>query len=205
MTHQFTELPYGYDSLEPYIDEATMKIHHDKHHKAYFDKFMTAIKDYPELHKKPIENILKDLSKLPENIKPSVTNNGGGFYNHDFFWSILKKNIPFNNASEIGEAIIKKFGNFEDFREQFSNSALTLFGSGWSWLVYDEKTKKLEIIQTKNQDCPLSIEKIPLLAIDVWEHTYYLKYQNRRAEYIEEFFNIINWEKVEELFVEARD
>jgi Fe-Mn family superoxide dismutase len=204
MTHKFPELSYKYNSLEPYIDNETMTIHHDKHHKAYFDKFITAIKDYPELQNKPIEEILQNISKLPEKIRQAVINNGGGFYNHNFFFSILKKEIPFNLDSNIGREIITTFGSFDDFKEQFSNSALTLFGSGWTWLVIDKKTKKLEIIQTKNQDCPLSINKIPLIAIDIWEHAYYLKYQNKRIEYIQNFFNIIDWVKVEELFIETK-
>lgn len=203
MIHKFSELPYAYNSLEPYVDEETMKIHHDKHHKAYFDKFVAAIKDYKELHEKPVDKILSEADKIPEKIKSAVINNGGGFYNHDFFWSILKKNIPFNVDSKIGQAIVDEFGSFDYFKEQFSNSALTLFGSGWTWLVLDKKTKKLEIIQTKNQDSPISVGKTPLIAIDVWEHAYYLKYQNRRADYIQNFFNVINWKKVDELFLKA--
>ena len=197
MTHKFPELSYKYNSLEPYIDNETMTIHHDKHHKAYFDKFITAIKDHPELQNKPIEEILQNISKIHEKIRQAVINNGGGFYNHNFFFSMLKKEIPFNLDSNIGREIVTTFGSFDDFKEQFSNSALTLFGSGWTWLVIDKKTKKLEIIQTKNQDCPLSINKIPLIAIDVWEHAYYLKYQNKRIEYIQNFFNVINWNQIE--------
>jgi len=205
MTNNFPELNYKYNSLEPYIDKETMQIHHDKHHKAYFDKFIAAIKDSPELNEKSVEEILTNLNKIPEKIKSAVINNGGGFYNHKFFWTILKKNIPFNYDSKVGWEIVNEFGNFDDFKEQLSNSALTLFGSGWAWLVIDKKTKKLEIIQTKNQDSPLSIGKIPLIAIDVWEHAYYIKYQNRRIEYIQNFFNVIDWKKVNELFVQAKD
>lgn len=203
MVNNFPELPYEYDSLEPYIDKETMQIHHDKHHKAYFDKFVVAIRDSPELQKNPVEKILSNINKIPEKIRLAVINNGGGFYNHNFFWSILKKNIPFNTDSKIGQKIVDEFGSFDNFKEQFSNSALTLFGSGWNWLVIDKKTKKLEIMQTKNQDSPISVGKIPLITIDVWEHAYYLKYQNKRVEYIQNFFNVIDWKKVEKLFLET--
>ncbi|MBT4804694.1 superoxide dismutase [Candidatus Woesearchaeota archaeon] len=197
--NEFKPLPYGYNTLEPFIDEQTMKIHHDKHHQAYFDKFTAAISG-TELENKDVKEILSDLSQLPEDIKMAVINNGGGFYHHSFFWEIMKKDVPF--SGEVAEAINAKFGSFEKFKEDFSKAALTVFGSGWAWLVLNDG--ELEIIQTKNQDCPLSISKKPLLAIDVWEHAYYLKYQNKRAEYVENFFNIINWEKVNELFLEAK-
>ena len=197
--NEFKPLPYEYDALEPVIDQQTMKIHHDKHHQAYFDKFTAAIKG-TDLENKEVKEILSDLSQIPEDIKMAVINNGGGFYHHSFFWEIMKKDVPF--SGEVAEAINTKFGSFEKFKEDFSKAALTVFGSGWAWLVLSDG--ELEIIQTKNQDCPLSIGKIPLLAIDVWEHAYYLKYQNKRAEYVENFFKIINWEKVNELFLEAK-
>ena len=203
MTETFPELQYEYDSLEPYIDKKTMQIHHDKHHKTYFDKFIATIKDYPELNKMSVEEILSDLNKIPEKIRQAVINSGGGFYNHKFFWTILKKEIPFDYDSKVGWEIVNAFGSFDDFKEQFSNSALNLFGSGWTWLVIDKKTKQLEIIQTKNQDSPISVGKIPLFVIDVWEHAYYLKYKNVRADYIKNFFNVIDWKKVEELFLKA--
>jgi len=205
MVEEFLPLPYAYDSLEPYIDEQTMKIHHNKHHKGYYDKLMKIIESYPELQEKTIEEILSDLVDISEEIRQQVINFGGGFFHHTFFWDILKKDVPFKKNSEIGREIINKFGRFEDFKEQFSNSAGNLFGSGWTWLILDKATKQLEIIQTKNQNSPLSIEKIPLITIDVWEHAYYLKYKNKRAEYIENFFNIINWKKVEDLFVKAQE
>ena len=205
MMNEFLNLPYEYDSLEPYIDEETMQIHHDKHHKAYFDKFVAAIKDYPELQDKPVEETLSNLENVSEQIKQSVINNGGGFFNHNFFWKILSKNKSFNAESEIGQEIIKKFESFENFKEQFSNAAAMQFGSGWAWLIYDKNSRQIEIMKTSNQDCPLSFGKIPLIAIDVWEHAYYLKYQNKRPEYVENFFNVINWEKVEELFLEVRE
>ena len=202
MAHQFLELPYPAESLEPYIDKQTMEIHHDKHHKAYFDKFVTAIEKAPELQEKTIDEILSDISKIPEEIKTPVINNGGGYYNHNFFFSILAKEIPFNVESQVGQAIVDAFDSFDYFKEKFSNAAATQFGSGWAWLVIDNATKKLEIVQTKNQDSPISDGKIPLIAIDVWEHAYYLKYQNQRPKYIEAFWNVINWEKVEEIYEE---
>lgn len=204
MIHKFLDLPYEYNSLEPYIDEETMRIHHDKHHKAYFDKFVTAIEKAPELQEKTIDEILSDISKIPEEIKTPVINNGGGYYNHNFFFSILGKEIPFNIESKLGQAIVDTFDSFDYFKEQFSNAAATQFGSGWAWLVLNKNTNELEIIKTSNQDCPLSIGKIPLIGIDVWEHAYYLKYQNQRPKYIEAFWNVINWEKVEELFVKNK-
>jgi len=161
--NEFPELKYKYDSLEPYIDEETMHVHHDKHHKAYFDKFQAAIKDYPKLQKVPTEKILENLNKVPEKIRQAVMNQGGGFYHHSFFFSILKKNIQFNPDSGIGKEIVRAFGSYDKFKEQISNSALTLFGSGWAWLVMNKKTKRLEIMQTRNQDSPLSTNKIPLL------------------------------------------
>ena len=197
MAHELSKLPYSYDSLEPFIDSKTMEIHHDKHHKTYVDKLNAALEKHPELQKKKVEELLMDLNKVPEDIRTQVRNQGGGVFNHNFFWQILKKNTK--PKAEIEKAIIKKFGSFEEFKKQFTDKATTLFGSGWTWLVMNNK-KELEIIQTSNQDSPISQNKIPLITIDVWEHAYYLKYQNRRAEYIEAFFSIINWDKVNELY-----
>jgi len=204
MIHEFPELGYEYNALEPHIDAETMEIHYSKHHKAYFDKFLKAIEGSSELQDKPIEEILTNIGSIPEDIKNAVINNGGGFCNHSFFWKILKKDSPFNENSGIGKAIIEKFGSFEKFKEEFSNAAVTVFGSGWAWLVLSE-SGGLEIIQTRNQESPLSLNKKPLIGIDVWEHAYYLKYQNQRPAYAEAFFNLINWEKVEELFEERRE
>lgn len=196
------KLPYEYDALEPYIDAQTMEIHHSKHHQGYVNKFNAAMEN-SELKEKSVEEILKDLNQIPEEIKKAVVNNGGGVYNHNFFWGILKKETPFKEDSEIGKAIIEKFGSFDKFKEEFSNAAATQFGSGWAWLVLN-KENQLEIIQTKNQDSVISLEMKPLLNIDVWEHAYYLKYQNKRPDYIEAFWNVVNWEKVNELFSEAK-
>ena len=203
MTHELPKLSYEYNSLEPHIDEETMKIHHDKHHQAYVDKLNKALEDNEELKSKTIQELMKNMEDISEEIKQAIINHGGGHINHTFFWEILGKNKPFNEDSKIGKEIIKKFETFENFKEQFSNSAATVFGSGWAWLVLNENNE-LEILQTKNQISPVSINKTPLIGLDVWEHAYYLKYQNKRPEYIEAFFNVINWEKVNELFSKAK-
>jgi Fe-Mn family superoxide dismutase len=197
---ELPQLPYGYDSLEPFIDEQTMHVHHDKHHQAYVDKFNVALEKYPKLFEKKPGELLKSLSKLPEDIREAVKNHGGGFVNHSFFWPLLKKNVSF--SGEISDAINAKFGSLEKFKEEFSKAALNQFGSGWAWLVLSKG--KLEIVSTSNQDSPLSQGKIPLLVIDVWEHAYYLKYQNKRADYVSAFFNIINWEQANKNFLEAK-
>ena len=198
MKFELPPLEYEYNSLEPYIDEQTMIIHHDKHHKAYTDKLNIALEKHPEIKIKNAEDLLKNLRQIPEDIRTAVKNNGGGFVNHSFFFSILKKDIAIKG--KILEEIKKNFTDFENFRTKFSEQALAVFGSGWLWLVLNNE--KLEIISTPNQDSPISEGKIPLLVIDLWEHAYYLKYQNRRAEYISNFFNIINWDKVNEILAD---
>ncbi|MBT3297701.1 superoxide dismutase [archaeon] len=194
-------LPYAYDSLEPYIDQETMHIHFDKHYNAYFNKFIKAIEG-TELEGKDVKEILKELNFIPEKIKQTVINNGGGYFNHRFFWNILKKDVEFKG--KIAEEINNRWESFEKFKKELSQAALTQFGSGWAWLVYDKKNNKLKIIKTANQDCPLSNGYEPLIVIDIWEHAYYLKYQNKRNEFVENFFNIINWEKVDKLYSEAK-
>ncbi len=200
MKFEIPKLKYEYNSLEPFIDEQTMKIHHDKHHQAYADKLNAALEKHPELKIKNAEELLKNLDKIPEDIKTVVKNQGGGYVNHSFFWSVLRKNVELNG--KIKDAIEKNFGSFDKFKEEFTNASVKLFGSGWVWLVLNKG--KLEIISTANQDSPISEGKIPLLVIDLWEHAYYLKYQNRRAEYIENFFNVINWKKVEENLIDRK-
>ena len=200
MTYELPELPYNYDALEPYIDEETMKIHHDKHHKGYTDKLNAALEWHSDLQEKSAEDLVSDLNSIPEEIRGAVQNNGGGYVNHSFFWPILKKDVEF--SGEVANAIKEKFGSFDKFKEQFSNAAATRFGSGWAWLVLSNG--ELEITSTGNQDSPLSEGMTPILGLDVWEHAYYLKYQNRRPEYIEAFFNVINWEKANEHFVNAK-
>ena len=177
-----------------------MEIHHTRHHKAYVDKLNSALEKYPELQEKDINELVKNLDEVPEDIRTAVQNNGGGHLNHSLFWELLKPNVE--QKGEIITAINSKFGSFENFKSEFSNSALTRFGSGWAWLVLNEN-KELEIISTSNQDNPITQGKTPLLGLDVWEHAYYLKYQNKRPDYVEAFFNVINWEKVEENYKNA--
>jgi superoxide dismutase, Fe-Mn family len=197
---ELPKLEYAYNSFEPFIDEATMKLHHDKHHQTYTDKLNAALEKHPEIKAKMAEELLMNLEKIPEDIRKAVKNHGGGYVNHNFFWKLLKKNTKLKG--KIKEAIEKKFGSFEKFKEEFTNSSLNLFGSGWAWLVMN-KNKEIEITTTSNQDSPISEGKFPLLTIDVWEHAYYLKYQNRRADYISAFFNVINWERVEENYAKS--
>ncbi|SHI87826.1 superoxide dismutase, Fe-Mn family [Clostridium cavendishii DSM 21758] len=192
-------LPYAYDALEPYIDKETMILHHDKHEQAYVDNLNKALKKHPELYKKGLDGMLKDLSSLPDDIKQSVINNGGGVYNHDFFWNIMAKGKSEMPTGNLSKAINKDFDSFENFKAQFKEAALNRFGSGWAWLVQDNGGK-LSIISTANQDTPISKGLKPIIGIDVWEHAYYLKYQNKRGEYIDNWFKIINWDKAEENF-----
>ena len=199
MEFKLPELGYDYDSLEPFIDAKTMALHYEKHHATYTKKFNEALEKHPEISEKNAEWFLANLGKIPEDIRVAVKNHGGGYVNHSFFWKILKKDVQIEGKINI--AIEKEFGSFQEFKEKFSNSALGLFGSGWTWLVLNKG--KLEIVNTRNQDSPLTLGKIPLLCIDVWEHAYYLKYQNRRNEYVESFFNVINWKQVEENFANA--
>lgn len=200
MIHEFKDLPYDYDALEPIMDKETMMIHHDRHHKAYFDKFITAITG-TSLEEKPIVEILSNTENIPDKIKTAVVNNGGGFYNHELFWNIMKKE-PTKPSDELVEAISNKFASVENFKEEFGNAAKTHFGSGWAWLVVN-KNKELEIVTTKNQDSPLSNGQTPILGIDVWEHAYYLKYQNKRPDFVDGFLKVINWEKVSEYYKDA--
>ena len=202
MKYELTKLGYEYDALEPFIDGKTMEIHHDKHHRTYVNKLNALIEGNKELEGKIPEEIIANIETVDEKIRTAVRNQGGGVVNHNFFFSILKKEVKIPN--EIKEAIEEKFDSFEKFREEFLKSALGLFGSGWTWFVLNEEGE-LEIMNTLNQDSPLSLGFIPLLVIDLWEHAYYLKYQNRRAEYIENFFNVINWEKVNEKFKDGRN
>ncbi|WP_085829449.1 superoxide dismutase [Clostridium massiliodielmoense] len=193
-----TPLPYGYDHLEPAIGRETVTIHHDKHQQAYVDKLNAAISKHPEFFKKGVFEILSDLNALPEDIKKEVINNGGGVFNHEFYWSILGSKA-LNENSNLAKAITRDFGSFEAFKDLFTQTGITTFGSGWAWLVSDA-TGKLSVVSTSNQDCPISEGKIPILTMDVWEHAYYLQYQNRRPEYITNFFNIIDWSKCEQYY-----
>lgn len=191
------KLDYPYDALEPYIDKETVTIHHTKHHQAYTDNLNDALKNYPSFKSESIEALLRDTQKLPEDIKTKVINNGGGYYNHNLYWQYLSPK-PSSPSKELLTTLENVFGSFEVFKEKFSSAALTHFGSGWGWLVLN--SKKMEIISTPNQNTPLSEGKYPLLGIDVWEHAYYLKYQNRRADYIQAIWNIVNWDFISSVF-----
>lgn len=194
MSHILPDLPYSYDALEPFIDAATMEIHHSKHHQTYVDKLNAALQGNDKLSSLSLDQLVRNLNEVPENIRTAVRNHGGGHINHSFFWPTLKKDVAAKGP--VVDAIVKQFGNFESFKDNFSNSAALLFGSGWAWLVFDNG--ELRIVTTPNQDNPLSQGQVPLLGLDVWEHAYYLKYQNRRPEYIAAFFNVINWERINE-------
>ena len=193
------DLPYAYNALEPYIDEATMKIHHDKHHQAYLDKFNASLEKYPDFYKKSVEEILSNLNLVPENIRTAVRNMGGGYYHHNLFWEMMSPNGGGKSIGALAKAIDKEFGNFDTFKEQFTKEATGHFASGWTWLVKDKKGK-LSIMSTANQDSPISIGFIPIIGIDTWEHAYYLKYQNRRAEFVDAWWNVANWEKANEYY-----
>jgi superoxide dismutase, Fe-Mn family len=194
-------LPYAYDALEPYIDAATMTVHHDKHHATYVANLNKAVADFPDVKKMPIENLLKDLNAIPESIRTAVRNQGGGHLNHSLFWQMLKKGGG-EPKGALAAAIDKRFGSFGAFKDEWTKAAVGQFGSGWAWLVVDAN-KQLGIEAAANQDSPLSQGKQPLLTIDVWEHAYYLKYQNRRPEYVAAFFNVINWDFVSERYQKA--
>jgi superoxide dismutase, Fe-Mn family len=191
-------LGYDYDVLEPHIDAETMKIHHDKHHAAYVGKLNEAVASVPELGKKSIEDILRDLASVPEAIRMAVRNHGGGHANHAYFWQTLKKNDGGKPKGELAGAIDKTFGSLDKFREEFAAAAMKVFGSGWAWLVW--RGGKLAIEGLPNQDSPLSTGGVPMLGLDVWEHAYYLKYQNRRVEYVAAFQNVVNWDFVSERY-----
>jgi Fe-Mn family superoxide dismutase len=192
MEHVLPELSYPYDALEPFIDARTMEIHHTKHHQAYITNLNAAIKGNAKLSQLTVGELVSDLNGVPEDIRNVVRNHGGGHVNHGFFWQILKKNVE--PGGPVLTAIDKQFGSFESFKEKFSSAAIKQFGSGWAWLVVADG--ELEILSTANQDSPLSLGKKPILGVDVWEHAYYLLYQNRRPDYVDAFFSVINWDTV---------
>lgn len=193
MSFTTPDLPYAYNALEPHIDEQTMRVHHDKHHAGYVAKLNAAVEG-SEYAGWSIEKLLTNLGKLPESMRAAVRNNGGGHYNHSLFWPLMQANGGGAPSGELAAALTDTFGSVEDFKKQFSAAAVGRFGSGWAWLV--QAGSKLEIVSTPNQDNPISDGKRPLLGLDVWEHAYYLKYQNRRPDYIAAFFNVINWDRV---------
>jgi Fe-Mn family superoxide dismutase len=202
MPHELPALPYGYDALEPYIDTRTMEIHHSKHHAGYVNGLNNALADYPQLQEKTVNELLADLDAIPEAIRTAVRNSGGGHANHTLFWELMGSNAGGEPGGNIADAIKKTFGDFTSFKDVFSKAAATRFGSGWAWLV---KTSDgaLEVLSTPNQDTPISQGLTPILGLDVWEHAYYLKYQNRRPDYIAAWWNVVNWAAVEKNFEEA--
>jgi Fe-Mn family superoxide dismutase len=196
-------LPYAYDALSPVIDPETMNIHHTKHHQAYVNNLNTALKGQPELAGKSVEELLRDLDAVPAAIRVAVQNNGGGHANHTLFWKVMRPvGGPAQPTGKLSDSLSKAFGSFEQFQQKFNSAATARFGSGWAWLVSGKEG--LEVISTANQDSPISMGKTPLLGLDVWEHAYYLKYQNRRPEYIAAFWKIVNWEQVAANFAAAQ-
>jgi superoxide dismutase, Fe-Mn family len=202
MAHTLPDLPYAFDALEPSIDAQTMEIHHDKHHAAYVSKLNAAIEGNSDLENKSIDELIGNISSIPEKIRGAVRNNGGGHYNHSLFWNVIGPDGGGKPSGEIADAITKDLGGFDAFKESFANAAATRFGSGWAWLTVNDG--KLVVCSTPNQDNPemdiAECEGTPILGLDVWEHAYYLKYQNRRPEYIAAFWNIVNWSAVSELY-----
>lgn len=192
------KLPYAYDALEPHIDARTMEIHHTKHHQAYTDKLNGALEKYPDIAKKDIREILQNLDDVPEDVRTAVRNNGGGYLNHWVFWEIMSPDGGGEPSGDLADKIKSDFGDFDSFKTQLADAGVGRFGSGWAWLVLSGG--KLEVMSTPNQDNPISEGKEPLLGVDVWEHAYYLKYQNRRPDYIEAWWNVVNWEAVGEHF-----
>jgi superoxide dismutase, Fe-Mn family len=196
MAHTLPPLPYPFAALEPHIDALTMEIHSQRHHKAYVDNLNKALEAYPDLAAKSIEDLLRDLKSVPEAIRPAVNNNGGGHHNHSLFWSIMGPGAGGEPTGAIGDAIKAAFGDFAAFKVKIKENALGQFGSGWSWLVYGDG--KISALKKPNQDSPLSDGLVPLLGVDVWEHAYYLKYQNKRADYVDAWWGTVNWKAVEE-------
>ncbi len=194
MAHELPALPYDYKALEPHIDARTMEIHHSKHHQGYVSKLNAALEKHPDLGSKNVEALIGDLDSLPDDIRVAVRNNGGGHANHSLFWQIMKPSGGGKPSGALADAINSTFGDFDQFKQQFSNAAATRFGSGWAWLVAVDG--KLIVESTPNQDSPLMRGMTPILGLDVWEHAYYLKYQNRRPDYIAAWWNVINWDDV---------
>lgn len=202
MAYELPKLPYAYNALEPHIDARTMEIHHTKHHQAYITNVNKALEAHPELAAKPIDDLMRGLSSVPEAIRTAVRNNGGGHSNHTLFWTVLAPNAGGAPSGELAAAIDSTFGSFDNFKTQLANAGATRFGSGWGWLSVDKG--KLVVESTANQDTPLSEGRTPILGLDVWEHAYYLHYQNRRPDYIAAFWNVVNWPEVARRFAAAK-
>lgn len=201
--YKLPDLPYGYDALEPHIDGETMKIHHDKHHAGYVNKLNESLKGHEKLAENPVEELLMDLSSVPEEIRDKVRNFGGGHYNHSVFWESMSPEGEGKPVGSLSGKIDDTFGGFEEFKKKFEQAAGQVFGSGWAWLVVDGNGG-LEIMKTRNQDSPVSENKSPILGIDVWEHAYYLKYRNERNSYIDAWWNVVDWKKAEERFEKGK-
>jgi Fe-Mn family superoxide dismutase len=195
MAFKLPDLPYEFAALEPHIDARTMEIHHGKHHATYVAKLNAALEKYPALAEKPVDELLKSLDTLPGEVRSAVRNHGGGHFNHSLFWQVMAPGAGGSPSGALAAAIDRTFGGFASFREQLSSAAANLFGSGWAWLVADA-AKKLSVVTTANQDSPVSQNLVPILGLDVWEHAYYLKYQNRRPDYIAAFWNVVSWKQV---------
>jgi superoxide dismutase, Fe-Mn family len=202
MAHQLPALPYAFDALEPHIDAQTMEIHHDRHHATYVNNLNAALEGHADLASKSIEELIANLDAVPENIRGAVRNNGGGHANHSLFWEIMSPNGGGAPTGELADAINAAFGSFDNFKAEFTKAGATRFGSGWAWLIVDGG--KLAVTSTPNQDSPLMEGKTPVLGMDVWEHAYYLKYQNKRPDYMNAFFNVVNWDEVAKRFAAAK-
>lgn len=199
--YELPALPYSYDALEPYIDARTMEIHHGKHHLGYVNNLNMALEEHAELREKPLSELLRLIETVPETARAAIRNNGGGHFNHSFFWKIMSPKSGGEPSGGLLESLNKNFGGFPQFKEVFSRGALSRFGSGWAWLLKNEGGD-LEVISTANQDSPVSFGMKPILGIDVWEHAYYLKHQNKRADYISDWWNVVNWGEAERIFSE---
>jgi len=199
MAFELSPLPYNYDALEPYIDAQTMQLHHDMHHQTYVNNLNAAVGKYPDLQSKSPEELIKDLNNLPQDIVSAVRNNGGGHVNHTMFWQIMAPNAGAEPTGPIADAIRENFGDFESFKQRFNDAGTKQFGSGWVWLVRTSDGK-IEITSTPNQDSPMTSGHIPIMGNDVWEHAYYLKYQNKRAEYLKQWWNVVNWDEINKRF-----
>jgi Fe-Mn family superoxide dismutase len=199
--YELPDLPYAFDALEPHIDKQTMQIHHGKHHATYVTNLNKALADHPQLAEKKIEDLIADLDAIPATIRTAVRNNGGGHANHTFFWKLMSPEGGGTPSGDLAKAIDRDFGSLADLQEQVNAAALARFGSGWGWVV--KNGSKLEILSTANQDSPISLGKTPILGVDVWEHAYYLHYQNRRADYLKAWWNVVDWKHVAERFAAA--
>lgn len=202
MTYKLPDLPYAYDALEPHIDEETMKLHHDKHHNTYVEGVNKAIEGHEDLQKLSIEELVAKLDEVPEDIRTAVRNSGGGHANHSLFWEIMSPNGGGEPTGELGDAITDAFGSFDDFKSEIKTAGTGQFGSGWAWLVVENGD--LKVVNTPNQDSPLTDGKTPIFGVDVWEHAYYLNYQNKRADYLDAFWNVVNWDEVAKRYNDAK-